>query len=209
MSIHYITVLLPLQIRYYDIQHKRGDFIGWINNLIVNVGKWRHMVEQNIFNSQRNDLYGCKSWNHMDLWVDKFRKTWNNGVRRVFSLHDTYLLIEWPCVTDQMRGQFYKMILSMLHNENDRLTYLTQRMIQDSCSIIACNIQVICKQYGKNAYKRESLFNLRDFKIKIKQCDIQTVVMIRELQDAMQDDAVINVLSEQEMNDILYSICCD
>ncbi len=97
----------------------------------------------------------------------------------------------------------------MLHNENDRLTYLTQRMIQDSCSIIACNMQVICKQYGKNFYKRESLFNLRDFKIKIKECDIRTVAMIRELQDAMQDDAVINVLSKQEMNDILYSICCD
>ncbi len=33
--------------------------------------------------------------------------------------------------------------------------------------------------------------------------------MIRGLQDAMQDDAVINVLSKQEMDDILYSICCD
>ncbi len=101
------------------------------------------------------------------------------------------------------------MILSMLHNENDRLTYLTQIMIQDSCSIIACNMQVICKQYCKNIYKRESLFNLRNFNIKIKECDFRTVAMIRELQDAMQDDAVINVLSKQEMNDSLYSICCD
>ncbi len=82
----------------------------------------------------------------------------------------------------------------MLHNENDRLTYLTQRMIQDSCSIIGCNMQVICKQYGKIYNKRESLFNLRDFMITIKECDIQTVAMIRELQDAMQDNAVINVL---------------
>ncbi len=55
----------------------------------------------------------------------------------------------------------------------------------------------------------QSLFNLRDFKIKIKECDIQIVAMIRELQDVMQDDAVINVLSKQEMDDILYSICCD
>ncbi len=100
--------------------------------------------------------------------MDKFRKTWNNGVRRVFSLpymtHTRFLnlLIEMPYVTDQMRKLFYKMILSMLHNENERLTYLTQRMIQDSCSIIACNMQVICKQYSKNFYKRESLFNLRD-----------------------------------------------
>ncbi len=70
-------------------------------------------------------------------------------------------------------------------------------------------MQVICKQYGKNFYKRESLFNLRDFKIKIKHCDIQTVTMIRELQGAMPDDTVINVLSKQEMDDILYSICCD
>ncbi len=68
---------------------------------------------------------------------------------------------------------------------------------------------IICKQYGKNCYKRESLFNLRDFKIKAKESDIRTAAMIRELQDAIQDDAVINVLSKQEMNDILYSICCD
>ncbi len=29
----------------------------------------------------------------------------------------------------------------MLNNENDRLTYLSQRMIQDSCSIIVYNMQ--------------------------------------------------------------------
>ncbi len=61
-----------------DIQHKRGNFIGRINNLIVNFGKCRRMVKQNIFNSQCSHLYGCESWNHMDLWVDKFRK--NNGI---------------------------------------------------------------------------------------------------------------------------------
>ncbi len=55
----------------------------------------------------------------------------------------------------------------------------------------------------------ESPFNLRDFKIKIKESDIRTVAMIRELQDAMQDDAVINVLSKREMDDILYSNCCE
>ncbi len=143
------------------------------------------MVKKNIFNSQCSDLYVCESWNHMDLWVDKFRKTWNNGVGRVFSLpymtHTRFLnlLIERSYVTDRMLRWFYKMILSMLHNENDRLTYLTQRMIQDSCRVIACNMQIICKQYGKNLYKRESLFNLGDFKIKIKECDIQTVAMIR------------------------------
>ncbi len=82
-------------------------------------------------------------------------------------------------------------------------------MFQYSCSIIACNMQVIYKQYGKNFYEGESLFNLRDFKIKIKERDIQTVAMIRELQDAMQDDAVIIALNKHEMNDILYSICCD
>ncbi len=44
----------------------------------------------------------------MDLSVDKFRKTWNNGVRRVVSLpymtHTRFLnlLIERPYVTDQM-----------------------------------------------------------------------------------------------------------
>ncbi len=111
----------------------------------------------------------------MDLWMHKFRKTWNNGVRRVFSLpymiHTRFInrLIERPYVTDQMLRRFYKMILSMLHNKNDRLTYLAQKMIQDSNSIIVCNLQVICKQYGKNVYKRELPFNLCGFKFKIKE----------------------------------------
>ncbi len=102
-----------------DIQHKRGDFIDQINNLIVKFGKCRHMVKQNIFNSQCSHLYGCDSWNHMDLCVNKFRKTWNSGVQRVFSLpymtHTRFrnLLIERPYVTDQMLRWFYKMILSM------------------------------------------------------------------------------------------------
>ncbi len=44
-----------------DIQHKRGDFIGRINNLIVNFGTCRHMLKQNIFNSQCSHFYGCES----------------------------------------------------------------------------------------------------------------------------------------------------
>ncbi len=46
----------------------------------------------------------------------------------------------------------------MLHNENDRLTYLTQRMIQDSRSIIACNMQVICNQNIKKTFIKENHF---------------------------------------------------
>ncbi len=120
-----------------DIQHKRVDLICRINNLIVNFGECRHMVKQNNFNSQCSHLYGCESWNHMDLWVDKFRKTWNNCFQRDFSLpymtHTRFLdlLIERPYVTNQVLRQFYKMSLSVLNNENDRLIYVTQ--IQDSC----------------------------------------------------------------------------
>ncbi len=70
-------------------------------------------------------------------------------------------------------------------------------------------MQVICERYGKNVYKRVSLFNQMNFNIKIKKCDIQTVVMIRVLQDAMWDNEVSNVLRKQEMDDISCSICCD
>ncbi len=151
-----------------DIQHKRGDFIVWINNLIVNFGKCRHMVKQNIFNSQYSHVYGCESWNHMELWVDNLEGLGIMVFEEFFSLpyitHTRFLnlLIDRPYVTDQMLRQFYKMILSMLHNENDRLTYLTQIMIEDSCSIITCNMQVICKQYGKNFY-RTVTFQLKGF----------------------------------------------
>ncbi len=41
-----------------DIQHKRGDLIWQINNLIVNVGESRHTVTQKIIYSQCSHLYG-------------------------------------------------------------------------------------------------------------------------------------------------------
>ncbi len=63
------------------------------------------------------------------------------------------------------------------------------------------------RMYGINGMVMK--FKRFYFKIKIKECDIQTVTMINELQDAMQDDAVINVVSKQEMDDILHSICYD
>ncbi len=61
----------------------------------------------------------------------------------------------------------------------------------------------------KSFIKESHFLTLRDFKIKIKECDIQTVAMMRELQDAMWDDAVIDVLSKQEMDDFLHSIFCN
>ncbi len=60
-------------------------------------------------------------------WVDIFRRTWNNGIRRVFTLpyrmHTRCLdmLIERPYVTNEMLKLFHKMILFVLVNENDRL----------------------------------------------------------------------------------------
>ncbi len=115
------------------------------------------------------------------------------------------LLIERPYnAMDEMRRWVYKMVLSWLNNETNRLIYLTQRMIQDSWSSILCNMQVhvICKQSGKNVCtcRWELLFNIRDFLIicflqtifiKSKGSDIQIVAMIR---DANQDDKIINVL---------------
>ncbi len=93
-----------------DIQHKSGDFISRINNLSVNFGKCRHMVKQIIFNLQCSHLYGCESWNHMDLWVDKFRKTWNNGVRRVFfsTIHDTHQIskpVNWEAICNRSNAK--------------------------------------------------------------------------------------------------------
>ncbi len=51
----------------------------------------------------------------------------------------------------------------------------------------------------KTFIKERHFLTLRYFKIKIKECDIQTVAMIRELQDDMQDDGVINVLSKPSL----------
>ncbi len=197
-----------------EIVHKRGDLIGRVNNMCSSFSNAPDGVKSQIFNSRCSHLYGCEAWDFTDPLVDKFRTTWNRGVRKIYNLpYCTHtrlleLFIDRPYVLDQMYKRFYKMVLTMSNSDNVRLSYLSRRMINDSCSIIGKNLQMICARYGFNYYNRTCL-SLHDFKYK-DYCDddVRIFHMIQELRDTLRGSLHLN-LSKDEINDIIYSLCCD
>ncbi len=195
-----------------DVTHKRGDFIGRVNNVIVTFYGARDEIKREVFNSQCSHLYGCESWDLTDPWVDKFRTTWNRGVCRIINLpYDTHtrflsLFINRPYVMDQIFKRFYKMVLRMMNSRNERLKYLINRMLQDSNSIVGRNCQLICNRYGLNYFNRGHGFNLNKFKCAINEEDERTVYMIHELREALRGN-VINGLSQDQNSDIIHYLC--
>ena len=143
-----------------DVSHKQGDLIGRVNSLCATFFKACDNVKQSIFNSHCSHLYGCEAWNLALPEIDKFRKTWNRGVRRIFGLpyqtHTRYLqyFLGRPYILDQMYRRSYRLFTSMLQSKNPRVAYITNFMLNDSSSILCRNLQMISNRYGFNYYER-------------------------------------------------------
>ena len=95
----------------------------------------------------------------------------------------------------------------MSHGKNQRLSYITRRMIMESSSIIGKNMQLICKRYNFNNYQRDNGYNIHDLKFKAY-CDedIRKVNMIYELRDALKG-IIITGLDKDQITDIIYNLC--
>jgi hypothetical protein len=193
-----------------EIAHKQGDLIGRINAMCGTFYKASDSVKREIFNSQCSHLYGCETWNMALPEVDRFRKTWNHGVRKVFGLpyqtHTRYLqyFVRRPYVTCQVYRRFYKLFVTMVQSKNSRVAYIAKFMLHDSLSIICRNLQVICHRYGLNYYDRiQSHFNVDKFVILCID-DERTVAQINELRTIGRDF----ILNCDDLNFILNYLCC-
>ena len=63
-----------------EITHRRGDFIGRVNNVIFTYPKASDEIVFELFNTQCAHLYGCEAWSHSDPEVSRFDTTWNFSV---------------------------------------------------------------------------------------------------------------------------------
>lgn len=193
-----------------EINKKRGDFIGRVNNLLATFYSANDDVKREIFNTQCSHLYGSEAWNMMATETDLFRKTWNHGVRRTFKLpyrtHTRYLHCFTRCfyITDQIHRRFYRLLTNMSQSENLRVSYLTSLMMRDSSSIICNNLQCIANRYDFNYYERYFGFNIDAFIVKSSQEDERTMAQIMELRGAM-----IHGFTEDDIHVILNFLCCD
>ena len=194
-----------------EVAHKRGDFIGRVNNLSATFAKADDNVKRMIFNSQCSHLYGIETWNMADNDVEKFRKTWNLGVRKVFELpyqtHTRFLslFLDRPYVTDQMNTRFYKLLMNMTNSDNKRISFLGKYMLADVSSIICQNMDKICQRYDFNFYARINGFNLQHFKCDIPDGDMQIVAQVMELRDTLKGKFNIESFSNEEIQCMIQS----
>ena len=193
-----------------EISHKRGDLIGRVNGMCATFYKSSDSVKQEIFNSQCSHLYGCESWNFAQPAVDRFRKTWNHGVRKIFGLpyqtHTKYLqyFIGRPYVTCQIYQRFYKLLQTMVQSKNSLVAYIAKLMLYDSSSIICRNLQIICGRYDFNYYERLCRpYDVHKFKTFCLE-DERTVAQINELRTVADDF----IFSNDDVYFIINYLCC-
>jgi hypothetical protein len=192
-----------------EINRKRGDFIGRVNNLMANFYSAHDDIKREIFNTQCSHIYGSEAWNMSAPETDLFRKTWNHGVRRTFNLpyrtHSYFLkhFIDRPYITDQIHRRFYKLLLNMSQSSNRRVSYLISCMMNDSASIICCNLQIIASRYGFNYYRRHAGFNISDFKVNSSPDEERIVCQVMELRDAG-----VTGFTDCDINTFLDYLCC-
>ena len=96
----------------------------------------------------------------------------------------------------------------MQQSKNIRVASLAKMVITDSSSIGAQNIQCMCDRYGFNYFDRLNGFRLYDFKVQISQRDVETIMQIYEIQDAINGLCVIENFNRNELSEILNFLCC-
>ena len=197
-----------------EVSHKRGDFIGRVNSVIVTYPKAPDEIICELFNTQCTHLYGCEAWTHSDPAVSRFYTTWNSGVRRLLNLpYNTHtrfltLFVNKPHVQEQIFKRFYKMMMTMSNSTNKRLAHITRRMAQDPRSIIGKNLHIMSKVYGFNIYQlRNGYIHVKNICKYVNDEDACKVAMIQELRDALAGCVLINDFNREDLEDIIYDIC--
>ena len=66
----------------------------------------------------------------------------------------------------------------------------------------------MCDRYGFNYFDRLNGFRLYDFKVQISQRDVETIMQIYEIQDAINGLCVIENFNRNELSEILDFLCC-
>ena len=69
-----------------EINVKKGDHVGGVNSVTVNLAGMSDQVIMQVFNSQCCHYYGSAAWNLTDKHVSQFYAMYNKCVRRLLNL---------------------------------------------------------------------------------------------------------------------------
>jgi hypothetical protein len=197
-----------------DIVRKKGDLIGRVNKVLVEFSKAPDSVVGGLFNSKCAHLYGCEAWDQGDPCVDKFYTTWNRSVRKLYGLpyttHTRFLaeFVHRPHVKTQVLRRFYKLFQNMLQSENKHVCFLANMMKEDARSIMGRNIRVISRIYGIDLGKLKAGHCVH-FNVVLDDADDITVKTIMELREVLKGKTVVQGFNDEDINNIMVSLCCD
>ena len=194
-----------------EVRMKKSDVIQRTNSVVVNLGRSKTEIISKIFNSQCSHFYGTEAWRFSDAAVKEFQTCWNRCVRRVFHLpsttHRRFLpqLLESPMALRQIYARFLKLLTKMMESKNERVSFIARLNINDSCSVIGSNVNIIKKELNCDSHglpaDAQKLLKYVDY----SDCDLISV--IKDMCDVRSGCAFIEGFYENEIDFITNIIC--
>lgn len=173
-----------------EIRHKRADFTWRANGILVKYRDTIPEVKMHLVNSYCCHLYGCQAWCFSDKHVELICTAWNKTIRRIWNLpydsHRIYLcaLNGGQHIRDYLYRRFCAMYDCMASSDNKILSFLIDMSKNDCRSILARNVNKICKDWRVNEQTLWKIWRSKEISIFKKdeiEDSMKIVGMIREL----------------------------
>ena len=193
-----------------DSDGKRKTFLGSFFALKQELKYQNPFVYIQLIEIYLSHFYGSNLWNLFS--IDNMYTTWNNILRTVFQLpQQTHRYLLEP-LTDsshlftKLTNRFLKFYKSLFFSDKSVIRNLRLCQEGDCRSNFGKNISGICRYNGTD----EILNCKKDF---IKYCDIPDhekwrIPILQELLDLRNNTFTLSAFSKNELNDLLFYVCC-
>ena len=144
-----------------DICHRKGTFIGQVNNVLCYLSTLNSPTKCRLFQSYCTSFHGCELWRLTDTGVQDFCTAWRKGVRKIWKLpyrtHRYLLPLLCHClpIFDAMCARSLNFIYRCISHDSDLVHFISQYCIKygRSRSCIGRNIMFCMQRYNCNVEK--------------------------------------------------------
>ena len=160
-EVFYIYIINACMDDSDDICHRRGTFIGQVNNVLCYFSALNSPTKYRLFQSYCTSFYGCELWRLSDIRVQDFCTAWRKSVRKIwklpFSTHCYLLPLLCQClpVYDEICARSLNFIYRCVSHDSELIRFISQYCIKygRSQSCIGRNSMFCMRRYNCNADK--------------------------------------------------------
>ena len=192
-----------------DVTYKKHIYINSVNKLNYHFAFASSAMKKKLLQTYCSVWYGIQNWQLNTEAVRGFHTEWNKAVRRTLGLpactRSRLLphLANNQSFTAQIEYRWIQFYKCMLSSENEKVSYIARRSIENS---IGC--------LGKNKIHIRSKFdlvNINDMsripKEPINSNDYARSQMIKELLDVKEGNSHISLFHNEDLQDTLNYFC--